>query len=175
MSASAPSRAWSQLAFDGGPALAVAPITSIDLMARRRLSDDMPGIMLRTSVRAGTRALLQAGLQQGGDRGDRQAAAVGIAALAIAAGSIFTEKADERTWRTLPSEISIARARVPAGVHTVTLQTLEGVRSARLNLSGRYAVVDLRLLRNQLFVSAFSPHGAPGTLEQNSQPRETPK
>jgi hypothetical protein len=175
MSASALSRPWSQLAFDGGPALAVAPITSIDLMARRRLSDDMPGIMLRTSVRAGTRALLQAGLQQGGDRGDRHAAAVGIAALAVAAGSIFTEKADERTWRTLPSEISIARARVPAGVHTVTLQTLEGVRSARLNLSGRYAVVDLRLLRNQLFVSAFSPHGAPGTLEQNSQPRETPK
>src|SRR4051812_28756265 len=85
MAATGLSRPWSQLALDGGPALAVAPITSIDLMARRRLSDDMPGIMLRTSVRAGTRALLQAGLQQGGDRGDRHAAAAGIAALAIAA------------------------------------------------------------------------------------------
>jgi len=172
MAATGLSRPWSQLAFDGGPALAVAPITSIDLMARRRLSDDMPGIMLRTSVRAGTRALLQAGLQHGGGN-DRHAAAAGIAALAIAAGSILTEKADERTWRTLPSEISIARARVPSGVHTVTLQTPEGVRSARLNISGRYAVVDLRLLRNQLFVSAFSARGAPETLEQKSQPRET--
>jgi len=64
---------------------------------------------------------------------------------------------------------------VPAGVHTVTLQTLEGARSARLNRSGRYAVVDLRLLRNQLFVSAFSAQGAPGTLEQKPQPRETSK
>jgi len=175
MAATGLSRPWSQLAFDGGPALAAAPITSIDLMARRRLSDDMPGIMLRTSVRAGTRALLQAGLQQGGDRGDRHAAAAGIAALAIAAGSILTEKADERTWRTLPSEISIARARVPSGVHTVTLLTPEGVRSARLDLSGRYAVVDLRLLRSQLFVSAFSARGASETLEQKSQPRETSK
>jgi len=141
------SRPWSQLAFDRRPALAVAPITSIDLMARRRLSDDMPGIMLRTSVRAGTRALLQAACSRAA------AAATGtpprrVATLAIMAGSILTRKADERTWRTLPSEISIARARIPAGVHTVTLQTPEGVRSARLNLSGRYAVVDLRLLRN---------------------------
>jgi len=174
MAATGLSHPWSQLAFDGGPALAAAPITSIDLMARRRLSDDMPGIMLRTSVRAGSRALLQAGLQQGGGS-DRHAAAVGIAALAIAAGSILTEKADERTWRTLPSEISIARARVPSGVHTVTLQTPEGARSARLNLSGRYAVVDLRLLRNQLFVSAFSAHSASETSEQKSQPRETSK
>jgi len=63
-------------------------------------------------VRAGTRALLQAGLQQGGGSGDRHAAAVGVATLAIMAGSILTEKADERTWRTLPSEISIARARI---------------------------------------------------------------
>jgi uncharacterized protein len=176
MAASTLSRPWSQLVFDGGPALAVAPITSIDLMARRRLSDDMPGIMLRTTVRASTRALLQAGLQQSHGSGDRQGSAVGVAAaLAIAAGSLVTEKADERTWRTLPSEISIARARVPAGMHTVTLQTLEGTRSARLDLSGRYAVVDLRLLRNQLFVSAFSAHSAPETLEQKPQPRETSK
>jgi hypothetical protein len=60
-------------------------------------------------------------------------------------------------------------------VHTVTLLTPEGARSARLNLSGRYAVVDLRLLRNQLFVSAFSAHSASETSEQKSQPRETSK
>jgi len=90
-------------------------------------------------------------------------------------GSLVAERADERTWRTLPSEISIARARLPAGAHTVTLQTPEGAHSARLNLSGRYAVVDLRLLRNQLFVSAFSGRGAAETSEQKPQPRETPK
>jgi len=168
------------IAFDGGShSLPLTPITSVDLMARRRLLDDMPGIMLRGTVRTATRAALQAGLQQaprGGGGRDGGAAALGAAvALAIAATSVVVEKADERTWRTLPSEISIARARVPAGVHTVTLQTLEGARSARLNLSGRYAVVDLRLLRNQLFVSAFSARGAPVTLEQKPQPRETPR
>jgi hypothetical protein len=176
MTGSSLSHPQAQIAFDGGPALGVAPITSVDLMARRRLKDDMPGIMLRTTVRATTRALLQSSLQQSHGGGDRHGAAIGVAAaLAIAAGSLVTEKADERTWRTLPSEISIARARLPAGVHTVTLQTPEGAHSARLNLSGRYAVVDLRLLRNQLFVSAFSARGAPGTLEQKPQPRETPR
>ena len=176
MAASSFSSLPAGLTVDQGQWLSVAPITSIDLMARRRLKDDMAGIMLRTSIRASTRAVLQAGLQQSRGSGDRGGAAVGVAAaLALAAGSLVAEKADERTWRTLPSAISIARARLPAGAHTVTLQTPEGVRSARLNLSGRYAVVDLRLLRNQLFVNAPSTHGAPGTLEQKPQPRETPK
>jgi len=78
----------------------------------------------------------------------------------MALGSVVTESADERTWRTLPSEIAIARARLPPGVHTITLQTPDGVRSVRLNVTGRYAVVDLRLLGNQVFVQ--SPEAAVG-------------
>jgi hypothetical protein len=77
-----------------------------------------------------------------------------VASIVIMAGSAVLESADDRTWRTLPSEISIARARLPAGVHTVTLQTPEGLRSAQVSLSGRYAVVDFRLLQHQLFVNA---------------------
>jgi hypothetical protein len=147
------------IAFDGGSySLPLTPITSIDLMARRRLLDDMPGIMLRGTIRTATRAALQAGLQQaprGGGGRDGGAAALGAAvALAIAATSVVVEKADERTWRTLPAEISIARARLPAGPHTVTLLGAEGLISTEVNISGRYAVVDLRLLRNRLFVNA---------------------
>jgi len=146
------------LAFDGGAdSVSLTPLTSIDLMARRRLLDDMPGIMLRSSVRAASRAALQAGLQQapqGGGR-DSGAAALGAAvALAIAATSVVVEKADERTWRTLPAEISIARARLRPGLHTITLLGADGMRTADVNISGRYAVVDLRLLRGRLFVNA---------------------
>jgi hypothetical protein len=36
----------------------------------------------------------------------------------------------------------------------ITLETSEGPRSVAVTLSGRYAVVDLRLLRHHLFVSA---------------------
>jgi hypothetical protein len=143
-----------RLSVDGGASLTVAPITSIDLMARRQLKDDMPGIMLRATIRSTASAVLQYQAQRAGDKQNQNAAALGVASIIIMAGSAVLESADDRTWRTLPSEISIARARLPAGVHTVTLQTPEGLRSAQVSLSGRYAVVDFRLLQHQLFVNA---------------------
>jgi hypothetical protein len=103
-----------------------------------------------------------------GEKQDSAAAAAGLAA--VAATAALLESADDRTWRMLPSEISIARARLPRGAHSVTLQTPEGVHSARLNLVGRYAVVDLRLLRHQMFV-----HAPPAVLAQIPRNRETPR
>jgi hypothetical protein len=137
--------------------LTAAPITSIDLMARRQLKDDMPGIMLRASIRATASAVLQYQAQRTGDKRDRQhASGSGAAAAALMAGTALLASADDRTWRTLPSEISIARARLPAGMHSVTLHTPQGARTARIDLSGRYAVIDFRLLSNQLFVQSPS-------------------
>jgi hypothetical protein len=175
MAASGFSAAPSQVSVDGDTTLAIAPITSIDLMARRRLKDDMSAIMLRATVRAATRAVLQAGLQQQGRGGDKAAAVGALAAFVVAAGSMVIEQADERTWRMLPSEFSIARVRLPAGAHSVTLQTPAGPHSAKVELSGRYAVVELRLLRNRLIAIAPSTRGAPGSLEPLPQPKENPK
>jgi hypothetical protein len=140
-----------QVALDG-QTLAAARITSVDLMARRRLKDDMPGIMLRAAIRSTASAVLQYQAQRAGDKD--HAAGMALAAAAVMAGSSVLDSADDRTWRALPSEISVARGRVRQGVHTVTLDTPEGPRSARVRLSGRHAVIDLRLLRHQLFVNA---------------------
>ncbi len=181
-----------QLKLDDGQSLTVAPIISIDLMARRALKDDMPGIMLRAAIRSTAKGAAQYQLQHQGRKQDN--AAIELAALAAIIGSVATESADERAWRTLPSEIAIARGRIPAGRHTITLQTTEGVRSVQLNVSGRYAVVDLRLLRRQLFVQppetvarggGGQPAGVtapvpstgdgPRTLEQQPHTMEIPK
>jgi uncharacterized protein len=156
--ASMPQRSMG-LTVDDGPPLAAAPITSIDLMARRRLKDDMPGIMLRATVRSTASAVLQYQAQRAGD--NKNAAAFGAVAALVAVGSMVMESADDRTWRTLPSEIAIARARLPAGVHSVTLHTPQGARNARVQLSGRHAVVDFRLLPYQLFVQSPTQHEAP--------------
>jgi len=129
-----------------------ARIASIDLMARRRLMDDMPAIMLRATIRSAVTATLQYQAQRASDR--EHTLAMALAAGMMTAGTIVFASADDRTWRALPSDVSIARARVPRGVHTITLHTPEGPRSAAVGLSGRHAVVDLRLLRHQLFVSA---------------------
>jgi hypothetical protein len=132
--------------------LPAARITSLDLMARRRLKDDMPGIMLRATIRSTVSATLQYQAQRAADK--EQTLALALAAGVIAVGSAALASADDRTWRALPSEVSIARGRQPRGTRKITLHTPEGERNAAVSLSGRYAVVNLRLLRHQLFVNA---------------------
>jgi hypothetical protein len=156
-----------QLLLGDGRALAVTPLTSIDLMARRSLKDDMPAIMVRASVRATANAVAQYQSQRAMSDGGNRSAVVGLAGMAISTGIALLAHADDRTWRTLPAEISIARARLPHGEHSVTLATNEGQRNARIDVKGRYAVVDLRLLRHRMYVNA------PGvSLAQGSANRE---
>src|SRR5262249_22115332 len=131
----------SQLTVDEGTSLPVAPITSIDLMARRALKDEMPGIMLRGMIRSATKAVAQYEAQHQAQQSNNLI--VSLAALALTVGSVVTESADERTWRTLPSEIAIARGRVRPGTHSVTLHTPGGPRTVQIAVSGRYAVVGL--------------------------------
>ena len=140
-----------------GISLPLAQITSVDLMARRRLKDDMPGIMLRATIRSTARAVMQYQAQRAAQR--EQSLAMAIAAGVLTVGSAVLEAADDRTWRALPAEVSVARGRVQRGVHTVTVNTPDGQREARVSVSGRYAVVDLRLLRHQLFVNEPSTSG----------------
>jgi len=145
-----------QLVVDGRN-LPLAPLTSIDLMARRSLQDDMPTIMLRATVRATTSAALQYQAQSG--RSDRDGGAA-LAAALIGFGIAALSSADDRTWRALPSEVAIARTRLPRGEHKVLLQSLEGQQEVPVGISGRYAVVDFRLLRHQVFVCAPKAAGA---------------
>lgn len=147
----------------GDQSLPVTPLTNIDLMARRSLKDDMPSIMLRASIRATANATAQYQSQRAMSDGGDRSALIGLAGLVVSTGAALLEHADDRTWRTLPSEISIARARLPRGVHTITLSTPDGQRDARIDVRGRYAVVDLRLLRHRMYVHAPNVSQAQGS------------
>jgi hypothetical protein len=135
-----------------GQTLPVTRIASVDLMARRRLADDMPGIMLRATIRSAVSATLQYQAQRSSDRDHTLAMALAAGVLTV--GSAIFATADDRTWRALPADVSVARGRLPRGKRTISLQTPAGARSVDVELSGRYAVVDLRLLRQHLFVNA---------------------
>ena len=150
---------WPRRVVVEGSALPVEPITSVDAMARRRLKDDMPAVMLRATIRTTTAAVLQYQAQRGGDR---QSLATALAAAALTVGSAALASADDRTWRALPSDIYVARGRLPRGSHTVTLETSDGPRRASIEVTGRYAVVDFRLLRQQVFVNAPRAPGVSG-------------
>ena len=160
-----PSIMPAELQIQGQAPISTIVITSVDLMARKALQEEMPGIMLRGIIRSSSKAIAQ---YQAG-KNDQS----GLAAFALAIGSIITESADERSWRTLPGQIAIARARMPSGTNTVMLPTPEGARTVQLNLAGRYAVVGLRLLGRELFVQSPKAEAA-GSGQQLTDARAAP-
>ena len=139
----------SGLVIGGAQHVALTPLTNIDFMARRSLKDEMPGIMLRATLRATASAMLQYQAQH-----NRSSDAAAAAAIAAFAATALLQTADDRTWRSLPGEVAMARVRLPPGVHDVTLDSATGEQRARINVSGRYAVIDFRVLAHRLFVQA---------------------
>ncbi|MGQ7816707.1 COG3014 family protein [Metapseudomonas furukawaii] len=125
-----------------GKSTALTEISSIETMSRRALRDDMPGIILRTSIRAVTRGVAQKQLNDNVSP---------LAGLAVGLMSIATEGADERTWRTLPDSIRIARVRLPKGEHQLALPTSVGGTQITLKVERDYQVVPLRVVGNQVF------------------------
>lgn len=154
---SQPSFMPAQLQIRGEAPISTTVITSIDLMARKALQEEMPGIVLRGIIRSSTKAIAQYQASRSDD--------TGLAALAMAIGSIVTESADERGWRSLPAQIAIARARIPAGEHTIGFGASPGGRDIRFSVSGRYAVIGLRFLGGATFaiLPPRAPAGRSGT------------
>lgn len=140
-----------------GKSLALTELNSTDAMSRRALRDDMPGIILRTTVRAATRSVAQKQLNDVSP----------LAGLALGIASVITEGADERTWRTLPDSTRVARLRLPKGEHSLELDG----QPVRIRVERDHQVITLRTIGSQLFVAgnAYKPAGS--TLQASVTPR----
>ncbi|MBP0597014.1 hypothetical protein J8I26_02800 [Herbaspirillum sp. LeCh32-8] len=167
------------ITIDGKPT-PVALLTSVDQMARKALSDEMPGIIARSSVRAITRGVAQKAI-------DNNAGSLGafgsLLSLAAKVGSVAIEVADERTWRTLPNFFSVARVKLPVGAHTIILPSAAGPLTREVKLSGNYAVVTMRTSGPALYL-AQTPYdeqkaalamAAPDTPPEPEKPVKTAK
>jgi hypothetical protein len=128
------------LTLNGNAKLGLSSVTSLDIMAKRALKDDMPGIILRTTIRAITKGVAQDQIQR------RGGALLGVVASIAAA---VTESADERAWRTLPADISIARVQLKPGKHIVEIA---GNRQ-EIEVGGRHALIPLRVVGNTVYVT----------------------
>lgn len=116
-------------------------IASIENLARRSLKDNLPWIMVRAAIRAAV-------------KGGAQAAVYNqnlIAGLVVNAVNVATEQADERTWGLLPSEITIARVKLPQGQSTVKIQTSQGVKEVSVNVSGKHVVIPIRMIGSSIY------------------------
>jgi hypothetical protein len=129
-------------------------LTSVNAMARRALLDEMPSILVRTSIRA----IAKVAAQKATDNATSQASAAlgpfgGLISLATKMAVAISEVADERVWRTLPDSFSIARLKLRSGQHKVALQLAGVTKIVDIDVSGKYAVVALRIVGNQVFAS----------------------
>lgn len=148
--------------------LRTAHILDIDTMARRALRDEMPGLVTRAVIRATGKAVAQYQMQRqiresrraqhNGQNNNLGLELLGLFAIQVA--SIITESADERGWRTLPSHVSIARMRLPRGQHSLEVSAAGGSTKFDVNVTGRYALVAVRMLGSKGFVI---PAASPGT------------
>jgi hypothetical protein len=89
-------------------------VEDIDALARYSLEQAMPGIMARATARAVVKYNTQH------TANDNSA----LAGLLMTITNLVTERADTRSWTTLPQEIALKRIRLPVGEHQVQVQML---------------------------------------------------
>jgi uncharacterized protein len=141
----------------------------------------MPAIVLRSVVRSTTKAVAQYQAQRVAEQrrhanDDALGMLFDLAAIGLMIGTVATESADERGWRSLPAHVYIARGKLPRGKQVLTVPTPEGARSLDVDISGRYAFIGLRFLRGHLFAmlpEAPLPGGSEATATAASEATST--
>ena len=126
-----------------------ALIADFNVMARRALKDEMPGIQLRAAIRAITKGAIQAGLNEKG----------GLIGLLGNIAAVVTEpNADDRMWRTLPERVFIVRAFVPPGTYAFRIPGLAD-GEGQLTVDGRHMVVPVRVLEARTYYGQTAQFG----------------
>ncbi len=97
----------------------------IDAIARASLKSRMPAITARAVARAISKGVIQESVDKSGQQGDDAAAKL-IGSLLVRVVAIATERADTRSWLTLPANIQLARLSLPPGSYDVTVELLGG-------------------------------------------------
>jgi hypothetical protein len=86
-------------------------VENIDSLARRALDEDMPMVMARAIARAVVKYQSQKSAQ------DQSA----LAGFLLTVTNLATERADTRSWTTLPQVIQVARVILPVGQQDVSI------------------------------------------------------
>jgi hypothetical protein len=125
-------RPWfrdSQVILDGGTAVRPTTVTSLEQVAHIHLDHRIDGLVARQFGALAVRAGLAAGAGAA-----TKSEVVGI--LTFLALS-YANQPDLRSWMSLPAEFQLARFRVPAGVHRLTVVAGGGAREMQLDVRPR--------------------------------------
>jgi uncharacterized protein len=123
-------------------------IVDIDLMSRRSLKDEMPGIITRGVLRSG----LKVSMQSAADELDES----GVMGDLVALAAIVTESADDRSWRLLPARIGLGRVLMRRGAHHIVFRSGSSSRSMDVVVDGKYMLLFMRRVGAQWYVKQVS-------------------
>jgi hypothetical protein len=127
----------------GGSTLPVETIVNVDALAHRQLKDQLPGIVKRTAIRAVLKTLAQYETSKKAGK---------FAGLLASGASVISEQADERSWRSLPSRVSIARAILPVGELPLEFTTDVGTYRGTVNIDEKLTIIPIRLVDGAVYV-----------------------
>jgi hypothetical protein len=127
-------RPWvhdAQVILDGDQSTALRPttVTSLEQVAKVHLDHRVDGLIAR---QFGALAL-RAGIAAGAGAATKSEAVGLITFLALS----FVNQPDLRSWMSLPGEFQLARYRVPAGVHRLTVVAGGGAREVQVDVRPR--------------------------------------
>lgn len=123
-------------------------VVDVNVMARRALKDEMPGMVFRGVTRAIVKGVMQDQLEK---KGGLLGAVIGSVASAV------TEQADDRMWRMLPGRVYVARGYLPEGEHKVVINGRD--MNINVKVGGQYALVPLRLYNQDVVVGDVGNFG----------------
>lgn len=132
----------------GDVTLKAAAVADLNVMARRALKDEMPGMMARGVVRALAKGMVQ-------DQVSKAAGPLGGLVGVVAAAA--SEQADDRMWRTLPGIVSVARGYLPAGEHKLMVDGRDTGQVVKV--SGQYMLVPVTLQGGSVVVGQATSFG----------------
>jgi hypothetical protein len=118
-----------ELRVDGGAALQTSVIENVGAVARENLNDRMAWLAMRSALRGALKyGITAVGSEMAKDKNNQ-----GTGLAVLAAGVIFTavtERADTRSWLTVPDSWQAARMFVAPGEHELVLDAVGGESKA---------------------------------------------
>ncbi|MGA1790552.1 MAG: COG3014 family protein [bacterium] len=123
-------------------------LVNVYSLAKESLRERIPGIVTRQIARMVVKANASREMSKKGGS---------LASMISTIYNIVSEKADLRSWLTIPLSIQVGRMRLPPGRHLINLDLIEGAGHNQIEVeikAGNYHVLDVRSIGSRMVVHA---------------------
>jgi len=145
----------------GSTELQAGLVADFNVMARRALKDDLPGMQARAAVRMIAKAAAQAVVNK------ELGPLAGLLGNIVAA--VAEPPADDRMWRMLPGRIYVARGFLAPGEYELALPGT-GQPPQQLSVGGRHMIVPVRALAATTYYGKAGQFGNLASLQPSGKP-----